>query len=100
VLRKFHGHVDIPVKKDARGNARMLVLVLVGLVAGVITSLSPCVLPVLPNTTTPVAERSRRPYGVVAGLILSFSVAGFSAAATSRPALPANLLRMQAPAPV
>lgn len=80
----------------------MLTLFLVGLVAGVITSLSPCVLPVLPvvlsaavpaggvrrSTATmvddsapgiPAARRFRpkswRPYGVVAGLVLSFSAA-------------------------
>jgi cytochrome c biogenesis protein CcdA len=71
----------------------MLVLALVGLVAGVITSLSPCVLPVLPVVLTASVPshtgvgshsdvddardrvRSWRPYGVVAGLVLSFSVA-------------------------
>jgi hypothetical protein len=67
----------------------MLVLVLVGLVAGVITSLSPCVLPVPPVVVTASVpshtgaasngatehddtgrrERSWRPYGVVAGLV-------------------------------
>ena len=73
----------------------MSVLVLVGLVAGVITSLSPCVLPVPPmvltarvlshtgaassgaaeHNDTGRSERSWRPYGVVAELMLSFSVA-------------------------
>jgi len=93
----------------------MLVLVLVGLVAGVITSLSPCVLPVLPVVLTASVpshtvaassgatehddtgrrERSRRPYGVVAGLMLSFSVATlFGSPLLSALHLPGNLLRV------
>ena len=77
--------------------AHMLVLALVGLVAGMITSLSPCVVPVLPVVLTASVPshagvggrgdvddaaddtgrrvQSWRPYGVVAGLVLSFSVA-------------------------
>lgn len=66
-----------------------MTLVLIGLVGGIITGLSPCVLPVLPvvllgggsagpNTgpnTGPDAESARRrPYLVVLGLTLSFAV--------------------------
>ncbi|WP_328884836.1 cytochrome c biogenesis protein DipZ [Streptomyces sp. NBC_00316] len=62
----------------------MLTLVLIGLVGGFITGISPCVLPVLPvvflsggvqvaGTTERPADR-RRPYLVVAGLALSFSL--------------------------
>ncbi|MER7760198.1 cytochrome c biogenesis protein DipZ [Streptomyces sp. NPDC097619] len=85
----------------------MLTLVLIGLLGGLITAVSPCILPVLPvvflaggpgttppppATTRPTAPqdtpasgtvltdappaapaRSRRPYAVVAGLVLSFS---------------------------
>ena len=64
----------------------MLVLMLIGLVAGVITSLSPCVLPVVLTANVPShtgadstgaavrdntgrRKRSWRPYGVVAGLM-------------------------------
>jgi cytochrome c biogenesis protein CcdA/thiol-disulfide isomerase/thioredoxin len=60
-------------------------LVLIGLVGGIITGLSPCVLPVLPVVllgggsagpdTGPDAESARRrPYLVVLGLTLSFAV--------------------------
>jgi len=58
-------------------------LVLIGLVGGIITGLSPCVLPVLPvvflggagSEAEPGAVRDRRrPYLIVAGLTLSFAV--------------------------
>jgi cytochrome c biogenesis protein CcdA/thiol-disulfide isomerase/thioredoxin len=56
-------------------------LVLIGLVGGIITGLSPCVLPVLPvvllggGSAEPDAESARRrPYLVVLGLTLSFAV--------------------------
>ena len=62
-----------------------MTLVLIGLVGGIITGLSPCVLPVLPVVllgggsagpdTGPEAESARRrPYLVVLGLTLSFAV--------------------------
>jgi len=54
-------------------------LVLIGLVGGIITGLSPCVLPVLPvvllgGGAGQDQERARRPYLVVLGLTLSFAV--------------------------
>jgi cytochrome c biogenesis protein CcdA/thiol-disulfide isomerase/thioredoxin len=58
-----------------------MTLVLIGLVGGIITGLSPCVLPVLPvvllggGSAEPDAEGARRrPYLVVLGLTLSFAV--------------------------
>jgi cytochrome c biogenesis protein CcdA/thiol-disulfide isomerase/thioredoxin len=72
----------------------MLVLSLIGLIGGLITGISPCILPVLPVVFfaggaakapgesmaagppaghTGRARRSRRPYAVIAGLVLSFS---------------------------
>ncbi|MDN4477259.1 cytochrome c biogenesis protein DipZ [Demequina sp. SYSU T00039] len=58
--------------------AGMFTLVLVGLISGVITAISPCVLPVLPAILTSSiqdgAASRRRPLVVVAGLVLSFAV--------------------------
>jgi cytochrome c biogenesis protein CcdA/thiol-disulfide isomerase/thioredoxin len=58
-----------------------LTLVLIGLVGGLITGVSPCVLPVLPvvllgggSATPDGVHGRRRPYIVVAGLVLSFAV--------------------------
>src|SRR4051794_41833788 len=50
----------------------MVVLVLIGFAGGLITGISPCVLPVLPVVFLSGADR-RRPYRVVAGLTLSFT---------------------------
>ena len=52
----------------------MLVLIGIGLAAGFITAISPCVLPVLPIIFAGGATGGRRkPFAIVAGLILSFS---------------------------
>ncbi|MFI9272079.1 cytochrome c biogenesis protein DipZ [Kitasatospora sp. NPDC052896] len=61
----------------------MITLVLIGLVGGLITGISPCILPVLPviflaggaqGARDGTGVGGRRPYLVVAGLTLSFSV--------------------------
>ncbi|MGH3282135.1 MAG: cytochrome c biogenesis CcdA family protein, partial [Trebonia sp.] len=61
-----------------------MTLVLIGLVGGIITGLSPCVLPVLPvvflgggtgtGAGSGAAQGRRRPYLIVLGLTLSFAV--------------------------
>ncbi len=93
----------------------MITLIVIGFLAGVITSISPCVLPVLPivltagaGRDTPVAEApidadepapqpqnwSWRPYGVVTGLVLSFCVSTlFGSLILSALHLPQDLLR-------
>src|SRR5450432_1508114 len=104
----------------------MLTLVVIGFLGGLITSISPCVLPVLPvvlaagTSRLPVAEtarakvtassrppvqpkaapapkrrvRSWRPYGVVPGLVLSFSASAlFGTLVLSSLGLPLGLLR-------
>ena len=73
----------------------MLVLVGIAFVAGVVTAISPCILPVLPIIFAGSATgEPRRPYAIVAGLVASFTV--FTLAATallSALGLPDDLLR-------
>jgi cytochrome c biogenesis protein CcdA/thiol-disulfide isomerase/thioredoxin len=73
----------------------MLVLVGIAFVAGIVTAISPCVLPVLPIVFAGSATgERRRPYAVVAGLVASFTA--FTLAATallSALGLPDDLLR-------
>jgi len=59
----------------------MLVLLSVGFLAGLITALSPCVLPVLPVLLAgSAAGGPRRPYAIVAGLVVSFTLSVLFAA--------------------
>ena len=51
----------------------LLFLLLIGVVAGVITAVSPCVLPVLPILLAGGAS-GRKPLRIIAGLVASFSV--------------------------
>ena len=53
----------------------MLVLALIGFLGGLITGISPCILPVLPVIFLSGAGGTRRPVLVIAGLVLSFSAA-------------------------
>ena len=83
----------------------MLTLVVIGLLSGVVTGLSPCVLPVLPGvlaTSALPADRSggqaapdrRRPFVIVAGLVTSFAALTLlGGALLSALDLPADLLR-------
>ena len=60
----------------------MATLIVIGLLAGVITAISPCVLPVLPILLAgSAAGPPRRPYAIVAGLVASFTVFTLFAAA-------------------
>ncbi len=73
----------------------MVVLLGIAFVAGVITSISPCVLPVLPIIFAGGASGSRRrPFAIVAGLVASFSVFTlFAAWILGRLGLPKDTLR-------
>ena len=73
----------------------MLLLLGVAFVAGVVTSISPCVLPVLPIVLAGGATGGpRRPYAIVAGLVASFTVFTLTATALlSALGLPDDLLR-------
>ncbi len=73
----------------------MLVLIGIAFVAGVITAISPCVLPVLPIVLAGGASGSRRrPYAIVAGLLTMFVVSILFASYVLRElGLPQDLLR-------
>ncbi len=78
----------------------MLTLVLIGLLSGVVTGLSPCVLPVLPvvlgaSATGPEGPSSRtRPFVIIAGLVTSFALATLAGSALlNLLGLPQDLLR-------
>src|SRR4249919_3641320 len=71
----------------------MVILLGVGFVAGIVTAISPCVLPVLPILLAGGAT-GRKPLRIVTGLVLSFSV--FTLFATwilDKLGLPADFLR-------
>ncbi|HEX2978567.1 MAG TPA: cytochrome c biogenesis protein DipZ [Candidatus Babeliales bacterium] len=52
----------------------MIILILFSFLAGIVTVLSPCILPVLPLLLSAgVGEGKKRPLGIVCGLIVSFS---------------------------
>ena len=71
----------------------MLILLLIGFLAGIVTAISPCVLPVLPVLLAGGAS-GRKPLRIVAGLVVSFSF--FTLFATwllGKLGLPQDLLR-------
>ena len=73
----------------------MVLLLLIGFLAGVVTAISPCVLPVLPILLAGgAAGGRRRPYAIVAGLVLSFAVFTLTTAwIVERLGLPDDFLR-------
>ncbi len=71
----------------------MIVLIGIGLLAGLVTAISPCVLPVLPILLAGGAT-GRKPLRIVAGLITSFTIFTlFSAWLLNKLGLPEDLLR-------
>jgi cytochrome c biogenesis protein CcdA/thiol-disulfide isomerase/thioredoxin len=71
----------------------MLILLAIGFVAGIVTALSPCVLPVLPIVLAGGAT-GRRPLAIVAGIVVSFTVFTlFAAWLLDLAGLPDDLLR-------
>jgi cytochrome c biogenesis protein CcdA/thiol-disulfide isomerase/thioredoxin len=73
----------------------VIVLLAIGFAAGVITAVSPCVLPVLPVILAGGASGGgRRPFAIIAGLVASFTLFTLTAAALlSALGLPQDLLR-------
>ncbi|MEX2613246.1 MAG: hypothetical protein WD380_06700, partial [Gaiellaceae bacterium] len=74
----------------------MLILLGIAFAAGVITALSPCMLPVLPLIlagSTSSTDR-KRPYVIIAGLVVSFTVFTLAGGALlTALGLPEDLLR-------
>ena len=71
----------------------VLILLAIGFVAGIVTALSPCVLPVLPIVLAGGAT-GRRPLAIVAGIVVSFTVFTlFAAWLLDLLGLPQDLLR-------
>src|SRR3954449_3110045 len=73
----------------------MLVLLGIAFLAGVITAISPCVLPVLPIVLAGGASGGRRrPFAIVAGMLTTFVVSIlFATYALEKLGLPQDLLR-------
>ena len=73
----------------------LLLLLGIGLLAGVIAAVSPCVLPVLPIVLAGgAAGGRRRPYAIIAGIVVSFTAFTLSASALlSALGLPQDTLR-------
>jgi cytochrome c biogenesis protein CcdA/thiol-disulfide isomerase/thioredoxin len=71
----------------------VVILLAIGFVAGIVTALSPCVLPVLPIVLAGGAT-GRRPLAIVAGIVVSFTVFTlFAAWLLDLLGLPQDLLR-------
>ncbi len=71
----------------------MLILIAIGFVAGIVTALSPCVLPVLPIVLAGGAT-GRRPLAIIAGIVVSFTIFTlFAAWLLDLLGLPQDLLR-------
>src|SRR5438876_7281043 len=73
----------------------MVLLLVIGFLAGVVTAISPCVFPVLPILFAGGASGGkRRPYAIIAGLVLSFALFTlFAAWVLDKLGLPKDLLR-------
>ncbi len=82
----------------SRGRFHVLVLLTFAFVSGVITILSPCILPVLPLVLSGSVGGGRaRPFGVLAGFVASFAVFTLTLSAIVRAlGIPADALRILA----
>lgn len=74
----------------------MIILLLFAFLAGIVTILSPCILPILPIVLSgSVSGDKRRPYGIILGFILSFTFFTlFLATIIKLTGIPTNTLRI------
>ncbi|MFE7750899.1 cytochrome c biogenesis protein DipZ [Streptomyces sp. NPDC057428] len=90
--------------RRSRPEVVLITLVLIGLIGGFITAISPCILPVLPlvflsggvqgGKPEQATTRSRRPYAVIAGLVVSFTlITLFGTLVLSALPLPQDIIR-------
>ena len=68
-------------------------LAAIGLIGGVVTGISPCILPVLPVVLAVTTGERARPFRVVAGIALSFSAITLLGTWCWVPRLPTGILR-------
>lgn len=75
----------------------MLILLVFAFLSGIVTILSPCILPILPIVLSGSVGGKRRPYGVITGFIISFSIFTLTLSAIVQLLnIPANTLRYTA----
>jgi len=75
----------------------MLILLVFAFLSGIVTILSPCILPILPIVLSGSVGGKKRPYGVIAGFIISFSIFTLTLSAIIQLLnIPANTLRYAA----
>src|SRR6266446_5120045 len=76
----------------------MIILLIFAFLAGTVTILSPCILPILPIVLSgSVSGDKKRPYGIILGFILSFTVFTlFLATIVRLTGIPSNTLRLVA----
>jgi cytochrome c biogenesis protein CcdA/thiol-disulfide isomerase/thioredoxin len=72
----------------------MTLLLLFAFLAGIVTILSPCILPILPIVLASVSGNKRKPFGIILGFILSFTFFTlFLATIVQLTHIPSNTLR-------
>ena len=75
----------------------MIILLAFAFLAGIVTILSPCILPILPIVLSGVSGDKKRPYGIIIGFILSFTLFTlFLATLVRLTGIPASTLRIVA----
>jgi len=73
----------------------MLLLLIFAFLAGIVTILSPCILPILPIVLASVSGNKRKPFGIILGFILSFTFFTlFLATIVRLTGIPSNALRI------